>query len=67
VSWTSEDLSAIRRAIARGEKTVQYADRSVTYRGMDELLAAEARIAADLATKATRSKQSRGVTSKGLR
>ncbi len=47
--FTVEDLTAIRRAIAKGERSVQFADRSVTYRSMDELLVAEQRIAGALA------------------
>lgn len=48
MSYTQSDLDNIGRAIARGEKTVQFADRSVTYRSMDELLQARALIAAEL-------------------
>ncbi len=40
-SYTQADLDAVRAAIARGEKSVQFADRSVTYRSMSELLDAE--------------------------
>lgn len=64
MAYTSTDLDAIRAAIASGERTVQFADRSVTYRSMAELFQAEARIAAALA--ATRDKQSFGVATKGL-
>jgi hypothetical protein len=45
LAYTESDLTAIRAAIAKGERSVQFADRSVTYRSMDELLQAEARIA----------------------
>jgi hypothetical protein len=65
VAFTSADLDAIRTAIARGERAVQFVDRSVTYRSMDELLAAEERIAKALAAQAAnrRSKQSIAVGS----
>jgi hypothetical protein len=48
--YTQAQLTAIRTAIARGEKTVQWEGRSVTYRSMDELFLAEARILKALAT-----------------
>ena len=40
MAWTQADLDAIDRAIAAGEKVVQYADRRVEYRSIQELLAA---------------------------
>jgi len=49
MAYTIVDLDRIRAAIARGERTVQFADRSVTYRSVEELLQAEARIASALA------------------
>lgn len=64
MAYTSADLDAIRSAIARGERTVSFADRSVTYRSMEELLAAEKRI--ENALRTSRSKQSLGVASKGF-
>lgn len=64
MAYTSEDLAAIRAAIARGERVVQFADRSITYRSMEELIKAEDRIAAALRT--SRSKQSLGVATKGF-
>lgn len=68
MGFTASDLQAIRTAIARGERSVQFADRGVTYRSMEELLAAESRIsqALDAATTPRRSKQSRLVASKGF-
>lgn len=68
MAYTQSDLDAVRAAIARGERSVQYSDRSVTYRSMDELLRAEERIANALAEAAseTRKKQSFGVASKGF-
>jgi hypothetical protein len=62
-TFTTADLDAIRKAIARGERVVQFSDRMVTYRSMDELLAAEARIAAALAD---RPRQTAAYAGKGL-
>lgn len=52
MAFTEADLAAIRSAIARGEQSVSFADRTVTYRSIDDLLKAEARIAAALQTRA---------------
>lgn len=62
--FTPEQLAAIRTAIARGERVVQFADRSVTYRSMEELLAAEARI--EEALRTARPRQFLGVSRKGF-
>lgn len=40
MSFTPKHLEVIERAIARGEKTVRYSDRTVEYRSIDELLKA---------------------------
>jgi len=37
-NWTSDDLKALEEAIAKGVKSVQYTDRVVTYRSLDEML-----------------------------
>ena len=68
MAYSTADLTAIRTAIARGERSVTFADRTVTYRSMEELLQAEARIGQALASapEARRSKQTFGVTSKGF-
>jgi hypothetical protein len=67
VAYTQADLDAIRAAIAKGERAVMFADRSVTYRSMDELLQAESRIASALSTVASpRAKQSLAVATKGF-
>lgn len=49
MAYTADDLAAIRRAIATGEKMVQYADRRVEYRTISELQAAEQAILAAMA------------------
>jgi len=63
MGFTEADLEAIRRAIATGERQVQFSDRGVTYRSIDELLQAEKHIAAALAG---RNKQMLGVADKGF-
>lgn len=52
MSFTPKHLEAIERAIARGEKTVRYSDRTVEYRSIDELLKARDEIRTSL-TNAT--------------
>jgi hypothetical protein len=37
VAYTEADLTRVRTALLRGEKTVEFADRSVTYRSVSEL------------------------------
>jgi hypothetical protein len=65
-SFSEDQLTAIRTAIARGERSVTFSDRTVTYRSMDELLAAEARILSDMARASQRPRQYIGVASKGF-
>jgi hypothetical protein len=50
VAWTQQQLDAIEAAIASGELTVRFGDRTVTYRSMDELLQARACSASARAT-----------------
>ncbi|MBL8220403.1 MAG: hypothetical protein JNL62_14315 [Bryobacterales bacterium] len=42
MAWAQQQLDAIEAAIASGELTVRFGDRTVTYRSMDELLRARA-------------------------
>lgn len=48
MSFTQKHLDAVEAAIARGEKTVRYTDRSVEYRTVDELLKAREEIRSSL-------------------
>ena len=48
MSFTPKHLDAVESAIARGEKTVRYADRTVEYRTVDELLQARGQILASM-------------------
>lgn len=66
MAFSQTDLDAIRAAIAKGERTVVFADRQVTYRSMDELFEAEARISQALNAGTARAKQTLVVASKGF-
>ncbi|MDN7610938.1 phage head-tail joining protein [Burkholderia cepacia] len=44
MAYTKQDLERIQSAIAKGEMEVQYADRRVRYRSIDELRAAQTEI-----------------------
>lgn len=48
MSFTQKHLDAVEAAIARGEKTVRYTDRTVEYRDVDELLKAREEIRSSL-------------------
>ena len=48
MSFTQKHLDAVEAAIARGERTVRYADRTVEYRTIDELLKARDQIRSSL-------------------
>ena len=67
MAWTQSDLDAIDKAIASGEVTVHFGDRSVTYRSLDELLKIRALIKDDLQSQAetTPDRFSLAKTSKG--
>ena len=52
MSFTQKHLDAVESAIARGEKTVRYADRTVEYRTVDELLKARDQIRTSLVASA---------------
>lgn len=66
MAFTQADLDAVRAAIAKGEQTVAFADRSVTYRSMKDLFDAEARINQALNAGTARAKQSLTITCKGF-
>lgn len=38
MSWTTDDLHALNRAIALGMRRVEYHDRIVEYRSLDEMV-----------------------------
>ena len=49
MAYTQADLDRVKRAIARGELAVQYADRRVKFRSFAELQSAQRLIASELA------------------
>ncbi len=64
--YTDADLAAVRAALVRGEAEVQFSDRRVRYRGVDELLKLEARIVGELGAANQRPRQIQCVTDKGF-
>ena len=38
MAWTQSDVDALEAAIKQGVRTVSYADRTVTYHSLDEML-----------------------------
>lgn len=63
MAFTQADLDKVRAAIASGASTVVFRDRTVIYRSVAELQAAEREIAAALAQ---RPKQTLGYSDKGF-
>lgn len=61
-NFTDTDLAAVEAAIAKGEAQVQFADRSVTNRPVDDLITAHRFIESK---RATRVRQTRVIVSKG--
>jgi hypothetical protein len=61
---TASDLAAIEAALFKGEARVTFADRSVEYRSVDDLMKARDAIRAELSA---RPKQTLIVSSKGFR
>jgi hypothetical protein len=65
VAYSTNDLTAVQRAIAKGELEVEFSDRRVRYRSIDELIKAESRISQALRT-GNRQKQSKLYAEKGF-
>jgi hypothetical protein len=53
MAFTQSDLSAIEHAIKTGTLSVQYKDRTVTYRNLDELQTIKALIEKDILRSAS--------------
>ena len=51
MAWTSDDLTALERAIANGTRSVRYKDRSVEYRSLDEMIRIRDLITQSLASR----------------
>jgi len=66
LAYTQTDLDAIDTALLRGEKSVQFADRSVSYRDIAEIIEVRNIITAELGRTANRRRQFLGVSSKGF-
>lgn len=66
MAWTITDLTAVRTARLRGIRTVQYADRSVTYSSDAELRRVEQDILRELGQTSERPKQFLVTGGKGL-
>ena len=67
MAFTADDLARVDAAIARGEASVQFADRSTTYRSVENLIKARDLIVAELAESATpRARQTLIVGRKGF-
>lgn len=56
MAFTQTQLDAIEKALARGEKVVQYADRRVEYRNVAELIELRNTIKRDLAQQTGQSR-----------
>lgn len=67
MSWTQPQLDAIERSIANGSTRVQYADRVVNYRSLDELMRIRDMIRGELLGSAARPTHMYAGFSKGLR
>lgn len=59
MAYTQTDLDALDAAIARSELSVQFGDRRIQYRSMDELLQARKHVAAQIASASGRKSHSR--------
>lgn len=66
MAWTTTDRDNLKTAIAKGEKSVTYADRSVTYRSLQEMIDALALVEAELAQTENRPRQWYPYARKGL-
>lgn len=53
MAWTDADLTKVRKAIASGALTIRYADRTVTYRSLEDLRSIEREIATALGQPTT--------------
>jgi hypothetical protein len=49
MAYTTDQLTALETALAKGEKSVTFADRTIVYRTVDEMLSAMREIKRNLA------------------
>lgn len=68
MSYSTEQLVALQKALATGEKRVSFGDKTVEYRTVDELKAAIREVEAQLARDGgqTRTRQIRVTTGKSF-
>lgn len=68
MAWTQTDADNLKVAIAKGERSVTFADRTVVYRSVEEMRQALAMIATELARATTppRPRQYAGYAKKGF-
>lgn len=68
MSYSNEQLLALRKALATGEKRVTFGDKTVEYRTVEEIQAAIREVEASLARAAgaPRTRQIRVTTGKGF-
>ncbi len=67
MAWTQTDLDTLNSAIANGVTSVRYADRSVQYRSLSEMLTLRALMTDELASSSTVKNVIRGFTyAKGI-
>lgn len=59
MAFTQADLDKVNKAIATGELSIGLGDMRITYRNMDELIAARNTIVADLRAQASASRGTR--------
>lgn len=62
MALSSTDLDKLDAAIAQGALTVEFNGRRMTYRSVDELLAARAHVAAQIAAAAAAEATRKGAT-----
>lgn len=63
---TLEDLQALEKAIALGAVQVEYSDRKVTYRSLEDMYKIRKAMRTELGLNSTESLRRVAVTSKGL-
>lgn len=69
MAWTQSDVDALKAAIAagRGAQSISFADQTVTFQSIDQMLKLLAVMTADVVATATGSSRTRyAATSKGV-
>lgn len=70
MAWTTVQIEAaldkLRTALARGEQSVTFADRGLTYKSTDQIIAAIREFEGMLATASERPRQFLGYSRKGF-